>query len=46
MMGYTGAVFKEFFEGAMGYLFIAVVMLLWIVSPIALALKKFNRKDL
>ncbi|MDB5250762.1 MAG: hypothetical protein JWQ40_5156 [Segetibacter sp.] len=46
MMGYTGAVFKEFFEGAMGYIFISVVMLFWIFSPILLAVKKFNKKDL
>lgn len=46
MMGYTGAVFKEFFEGAMGYVFIGVVMLFWIFSPILLAIKKFNKKDL
>jgi Cu-processing system permease protein len=46
MMGYTGAVFKNFFEGTLGYTFIAVVMLAWIVSPILLALKKFDKKDL
>lgn len=46
MMGYTGAVFKEFFEGAIGYVFISVVMLFWIFSPIFLAIKKFNKKDL
>ncbi len=27
MMGYTGAVFKEFFEWFTGYLFICVIML-------------------
>ena len=46
MMGYTGAVFKEFFEGIYGYLFISGVMLLWICLPIMLAIKKFNKKDL
>ena len=40
MMGYTGAVFKEIFEGAAGYIFISVVMLFWIFSPILLAIKK------
>jgi Cu-processing system permease protein len=46
MMGYTGAVFKAFFEGIFGYLFIGVVMIAWIGSPIILAVKKFNKKDL
>jgi Cu-processing system permease protein len=46
MMGYTGAVFKVFFEGIFGYLFIGVVMIAWISSPIILAVKKFNKKDL
>lgn len=46
MMGYTGAVFKEFFEGIYGYLFIAVVMIIWACAPVLLAIKKFNKKDL
>lgn len=46
MMGYTGAVFKTFFEGAFSYLFIGFVMLAWTCSPILLAIKRFNKKDL
>jgi Cu-processing system permease protein len=46
MMGYTGAVFKEFFEGAYGYVFILFVMMIWIVSPVLLAIKRFDKKDL
>ena len=46
MMGYTGAVFKAFFEGVAGYSFIAVSLLLWMFLPVLVALKKFNRKDL
>ena len=46
MMGYTGAVFKQFFEGSYGYIFIAGVMLVWICSPVALAVNRFNKKDL
>lgn len=46
MMGYTGAVFKAFFEGATGYLFIGPVLLFWIFSPIFIAIKKFNKQDL
>ncbi|MES2647483.1 MAG: ABC transporter permease subunit [Bacteroidota bacterium] len=46
MMGYTGAVFQQFFEGVYGYLFILGVSFFWMILPIALAIKKFNRKDL
>jgi Cu-processing system permease protein len=46
MMGYTGAVFKEFFEGWYGYAFIGAVMLAWLFFPVVLAVRKFNKKDL
>jgi Cu-processing system permease protein len=46
MMGYTGAVFKDFFEGMSGYIFISLVLLTWIFSPVLIAIKKFNKKDL
>jgi Cu-processing system permease protein len=46
MMGYTGAVFKQFFEGVSGYFFISIVMLGWMFTPIFLAIKKFDKKDL
>ncbi len=46
MMGYTGAVFQQFFEGFYGYLFILAISFFWMILPIALAIKKFNKKDL
>ncbi len=46
MMGYTGAVFKEFFEGVSGYLFIGLILTAWVTSPLALSIKLFNKKDL
>jgi Cu-processing system permease protein len=46
MMGYTGAVFKDFFAGPSGYIFISLVLIAWVAAPIILALNKFNRKDL
>ncbi|WP_207492394.1 ABC transporter permease [Aridibaculum aurantiacum] len=46
MMGYTGAVFADFFTGWYGYVFISVVILLWIISPTWLAINRFNKKDL
>jgi len=46
MMGYTGAIFKDFFGTYTGVLFSFSVMFLWIVVPVWLSTRKFNRKDL
>ena len=46
MMGYTGAIFKDFFGTWTGVLFSFGVMLLWVVVPTWFSTRKFNRKDL
>ena len=46
MMGYTGAVFNEFFGGQLGMLVSAIVLLLWAAVPIWLSVKQFQKKDL
>lgn len=46
LMGYTGAFYKDFFGSATGILFTTGIMLLWIVLPLWLAVRKFNKKDL
>lgn len=46
MMGYTGAVFKDFFGTYTGIIFSFVTLLLWIVLPVWYAARKFNTKDL
>lgn len=46
MMGYTGAVFKEFFGNAQGLLISLVLLTLWIIIPFWISLKRFIRKDL
>ncbi len=46
LMGYTGAVFKDFFGSGIGIFISAFVLLLWTVVPTWLSLKKFQRKDL
>jgi Cu-processing system permease protein len=45
IMGYTGAIFREFLGAFTGMLFAAGVMLLWIVLPLALTVRKFRKKD-
>jgi len=46
MMGYTGAVFKDFFGTYAGILFSCIVLLLWIALPVWYSTRKFNTKDL
>ena len=46
LMGYTGALYKQFFGSAAGVLFTAGTMLFWIVAPLLLAMRMFRKKDL
>ncbi|MEO5593575.1 MAG: ABC transporter permease [Chitinophagaceae bacterium] len=46
MMGYTGAVFKDFFGTGAGFTIALLVMFCWVMVPAWLSLRKFNRKDL
>ncbi len=46
LMGYTGAVFQNFFGTAIGMIITLMVMFLWMVIPVSLSLRKFRRKDL
>ncbi len=46
LMGYTGAIFREFFGNGIGVALSLLGLLTWIVLPLLLSLKKFNRKDL
>lgn len=46
LMGYTGAVFKNFFGTNVGLIISFVVLIIWIVLPAWLSVRKFNRKDL
>jgi Cu-processing system permease protein len=46
LMGYTGALYKDFFGSGTGILFTTGIMLLWIVLPLWLAVRVFKHKDL
>lgn len=46
LMGYTGALYKDFFGSDTGMIFTIGTMLLWIVLPLLLALRVFKKKDL
>lgn len=46
MMGYTGAIFKEFFGNTVGFSVALLLLVLWIVIPFWISLRKFIKKDL
>lgn len=46
MMGYTGAIFKDFFGTSLGIIIVFVILTLWILIPYTISLRKFKRKDL
>ena len=45
LMGYTGAVYRDFFGGASGVLVATSSLGLWVVAPGLLALRTFRRRD-
>lgn len=46
LMGFTGAVYKQFFGGNFGLLYTGFIMLIWVVVPMLVALRIFKRKNL
>lgn len=46
MMGYTGAIFKDFFGTSFGVFVAFFILFLWVIIPFWISLLKFNRKDL
>lgn len=46
LMGYTGALFREFLGTLDGIIFASVILTVWSVVPVMAAVKVFSRKDL
>ncbi|MEO6539564.1 MAG: ABC transporter permease, partial [Ferruginibacter sp.] len=46
IMGYTGAIFKDFFGTVPGQVISFCVLFTWVIIPAWLSLRKFNHKDL
>lgn len=46
LMGYTGAIFKHIFGTSLGLIVSFGLMMLWIIIPFLISLKKFKNKDL
>ena len=45
LMGYSGATFQHFFGSSAGTLFSLLFLVLWIVFPLFISLRVFNRKN-
>lgn len=45
LMGYTGAVFRDFFGGALGLAVALVALTAWLAAPLAAGSRVFARKD-
>ena len=46
LMGYTGAIFREFFGNSTGIILSFIGLSIWAVLPLAWSLKKFKKTDL
>lgn len=46
MLGYTGAIFKDFFGSNWGFGLSILLLSIWVAVPFLLSLRKFKRKDL
>lgn len=46
LMGYTGAMYKDFFGSSTGLFFTIGIMLIWIIMPLWFSLRSFRNKDL
>ena len=46
LMGYTGAVFKDFFGTTLGFGVALLALSLWAIVPLLISTKKFRTKDL
>jgi Cu-processing system permease protein len=46
LMGYTGALYKDFFGSLSGMLYTMGIMFIWMAVPLWLAIRAFKRKDL
>ena len=46
LMGYTGAFYKNFFGSSLGVLYSFTFLIIWILVPLLLAMRRFVKKDI
>lgn len=45
LMGYTGALYRQLFGSGLGQILAFIVLLCWIIGPVLLAFKRFQKRD-
>jgi Cu-processing system permease protein len=46
LMGYTGAIFSNFFDTATGTIIALIILLMWMLLPLWFSVRSFSKKDL
>jgi Cu-processing system permease protein len=46
IMGYTGAIYRDFLGGTTGMFFAMAMLIVWIFIPLLITIRRFNRKDI
>ncbi len=46
LMGFTGAVYKQFFGSSLGLIYTVAIMFIWIVLPLVVSVRVFKKKNL
>lgn len=46
IMGYTGAIYRDFLGGTTGMAFAMSMLVVWVFAPLFFAIRRFNRKDI
>jgi len=46
LMGFTGAVYKQFFGSSLGFIYTMLLMLVWIILPLIASVRVFKKKNI
>ena len=46
LMGYTGAMYKDFLGSSAGMIYTLGILIIWVLVPLTIAIRSFNKKDL
>ena len=46
LMGYTGAMYKDFLGSSSGMIYTLGILIIWMLVPLTIAIRSFNKKDL
>jgi len=46
LMGYTGAMYKDFLGSSTGMIYTLGILVIWVLVPLTIAIRSFNKKDL